>query len=86
MVKIMVVIKWFYLAKFSILKTSLCDPSHWMTINITSPTLHFKSTGGATLIEDVGDLKLWYAYNPSYMPWVIVETTVCNENDSPASW
>lgn len=42
--------------------------------------------GGAILIKDLGvwgGLKRWGTYNSYYMIWVIVETTVSN-NETPS--
>ena len=47
---------------------------------------NLKFIDGATLIEDVGDLKLGDIYNPSYIPWVIVKTTVSDETNLHAGW
>ena len=43
------------------------------------PTLYFGFLGGTRFIEDLGDLKLWGTYSSSYIPWIIVETTVSDE-------
>ena len=84
MVKIMLIIKWFYLASCPISQVNVCHPSDWMTIDRTLPTLNLLT--GLHSLKMWGDLKLWDTYNTSYIPWVIVKTTVSDETNLHAGW
>lgn len=80
---IIVVIKWLYLTTFPISKVRLYDLSPWVVIVRTSleevPTLHTGFKRGAPLVGDLGHLKFWATCNLSYIPLIVVETTVSNE-------
>ena len=87
----MVVINWLYLTIFLLWKVSLSDLLHWVIITTSlktslttslgvGSTVYFGFTGESAPTDDLGGLYNFSGtYNPSYITWAAVETTVSDD-------